>query len=202
MSWTRCLLDDPSDLASFESTALELRVTHRDEQCKSTALAICQDGRVSRPSPRSRSTGVRQLRRDDVTARILQIGRAQLAERGAAALSLRAVTRELGMVSSAVYRYVANRDELLTLLVVDAYTELADAVDTAVSEAAERPWSTRILIAANAIRGWARREPARYAEPPDEIDPAGGVLHEGTGNGAADHRAGHPSDPPTARADL
>ena len=107
--------------------------------------------------------GVRQVRREDVTARILQIGRAHLAEHGAAALSLRAVTRELGMVSSAVYRYVANRDELLTLLVVDAYTALADAVDAAVSDAADRPWSTRILRAANAVRDWALGEPARYA---------------------------------------
>jgi len=76
-----------------------------------------------------RPSGVRQVRRDDVTSRILQIGRAHLATYGAAALSLRAVTRELGMVSSAVYRYVASRDELLTLLVVDAYSDLADAVD-------------------------------------------------------------------------
>ncbi len=37
------------------------------------------------------------------------------------------------MVSSADYRYVANRDELLTLLLVDAYTELGDRVDAALS---------------------------------------------------------------------
>ena len=75
----------------------------------------------------------RAERREDVTARILKIGLRHLAEHGAAALSLRAVTRELGMVSSAVYRYVANRDELLTLLLVEAYTDLADAVDAAVA---------------------------------------------------------------------
>ena len=64
------------------------------------------------------SEGVRARRRDDVTRRVLETGRRHLAEYGAAALSLRAVTRDLGMVSSAVYRYVASRDELLTLLVV------------------------------------------------------------------------------------
>ena len=41
------------------------------------------------------------------------------------------IARDLGMVSSAVYRYVASRDDLLTLLLVDAYSELADAVDRA-----------------------------------------------------------------------
>jgi AcrR family transcriptional regulator len=109
------------------------------------------------------STGTRQSRRDDVTHRILQIGRAHLAEHSAAGLSLRAVTRELGMVSSAVYRYVANRDELLTLLVVDAYTELGAAVTGAVLAARDRSWSERILEAARAMRGWALAEPSRYA---------------------------------------
>ena len=55
---------------------------------------------------------------------IVRIGRQHLATDGAAALSLRAVARDLGLVSSAVYRYVASRDELLTLLVVDGYVHL------------------------------------------------------------------------------
>ena len=71
--------------------------------------------------------------------RVLEIGRQHLADYGAAALSLRAVTRDLGMVSSAVYRYVASRDELLTLLVVDAYTELGDAVDARLAELPRAP---------------------------------------------------------------
>ena len=111
----------------------------------------------------SRPSGVRQARRDDVTGRILRIGRRHLTEHGAAGLSLRGVTRDLGMVSSAVYRYVAGRDELLTLLLVDAYTELADAVDAAVEDAGDQPWSARVLAAARALRGWAVAEPARYA---------------------------------------
>ncbi|MDN2500607.1 helix-turn-helix transcriptional regulator, partial [Nocardia nova] len=48
---------------------------------------------------------------------IVRIGRDHLAVHGAAALSLRAVARDLGVVSSAVYRYVRSRDELLTMLV-------------------------------------------------------------------------------------
>ena len=98
-----------------------------------------------------------------MTSRILEIGRRHLAEEGAAALSLRAVTRDLGMVSSAVYRYVANRDDLLTLLVVDAYPELGDEVDAAVLAASRGGWDARILAAATAVRRWALREPGRYA---------------------------------------
>lgn len=105
----------------------------------------------------------RAERRQDVTARILEIARRHLATEGAAALSLRAVTRELGMVSSAVYRYVANRDELLTLLVVDAYTDLADAVEEAVAAAARRSWQERVVVGALAFRAWAVADPSRYA---------------------------------------
>ena len=94
----------------------------------------------------------RARRREDVTARVLEIGRGHLAEHGAAGLSLRAVTRDLGMVSSAVYRYVANRDELLTLLLVDAYGAQADAVDAAVASASDQRWHDRVLAAGHAFR--------------------------------------------------
>ena len=74
----------------------------------------------------------RELARARTIAQIVQLGREHLALHGAAALSLRAVARDLGVVSSAVYRYVESRDELLTLLLIDAYGELGDAVDAAV----------------------------------------------------------------------
>jgi AcrR family transcriptional regulator len=109
------------------------------------------------------AAGVRARRRDDITAQVLEIGRRHLAEHGAAALSLRAVTRDLGMVSSAVYRYVANRDELLTLLVLDAYTELGDAVDATLASVPRAAWERKLLLVAEAVREWALREPARYA---------------------------------------
>ena len=106
--------------------------------------------------------GPRQARREEVAAHVLAIGRRHLAEQGAAALSLRAVARDLGMVSSAVYRYVANRDDLLTLLVVDAYTELGDAVD-ATTTSGRGGLEPRFLAVARAVRTWALAEPARYA---------------------------------------
>ncbi|WP_280269808.1 TetR/AcrR family transcriptional regulator [Nocardia wallacei] len=92
---------------------------------------------------------------------IVRIGREHLAVHGAAALSLRAVARDLGVVSSAVYRYVRSRDELLTLLVVDGYTELADTVDEALASAPADP-AQRLRVAGRAVRDWALAEPARY----------------------------------------
>ncbi|MGO4385700.1 TetR/AcrR family transcriptional regulator [Specibacter sp. RAF43] len=93
---------------------------------------------------------------------ILRIGRAQLAVHGAAGLSLRAVARDLGVVSSAVYRYVKSRDELLTLLVVDGYDALGDAVDAAVGAAPQDDFREQFRALARAVRTWAVAEPARY----------------------------------------
>src|SRR5262245_40120633 len=92
---------------------------------------------------------------------IVRIGREHLATDGAAALSLRAVARDLGVVSSAVYRYVRSRDELLTLLVIDGYNALGDAVDAALADAPDDPIEG-LRIVGRAVRSWALAEPARY----------------------------------------
>ncbi len=62
---------------------------------------------------------------------IKEIARRHIAEKGAAALSLRAIAREMGMTSPALYRYFASRDDLVTALIVDAYNSLADALEAA-----------------------------------------------------------------------
>ena len=80
-----------------------------------------------------------------------------------AGLSLRAVARELGVVSSAVYRYVTSRDELLTLLIVDGYDELGDTVDAALAEVPADQHRERFVTIGRAVRAWAVREPATYA---------------------------------------
>lgn len=105
----------------------------------------------------------RERARAQTVADIVRLGREHLAVHGAAALSLRAVARDLGVVSSAVYRYVQNRDELLTLLLIDAYGELGDEVDAAVGRVAEADFAGRFRALGRAVRSWAVREPARYA---------------------------------------
>lgn len=92
----------------------------------------------------------------------MELGRRQLVDRGAAGLSVRAIARELGVVSSAVYRYVSSRDELLTLLLIDAYSDLADAVDRARETVAEA-WSDDVIAIARAARRWAVTHPAQWA---------------------------------------
>jgi AcrR family transcriptional regulator len=106
--------------------------------------------------------GKRQDSREQIEARIVDLGRRQLVNRGAAGLSVRAIARDLGMVSSAVYRYVSSRDELLTLLLIDAYSDLADAVDRA-RETVGDTWSDDVVAIARAARQWAITHPAGWA---------------------------------------
>ena len=105
--------------------------------------------------------GKRQDSRDRTERRIVELGRRHLVTEGAAGLSLRAIARDLGMVSSAVYRYVASRDELLTLLLIDSYTDLADTVEHA-RDTAPGSWREQLLAMGRAARSWAVREPASW----------------------------------------
>ncbi len=127
--------------------------------------------------------GGRERARAELTAEILAAARRQLATVGAPGLSLRAIAREIGMVSSAVYRYVASRDDLLTLLLIESYDALGAAVETAASPRRGRRPADRFLAAARAVRRWAVANPHEYAllygspvpgyvAPPDTIGPA------------------------------
>ncbi len=102
--------------------------------------------------------GARERARVEVTAAIKDEARKQLAAEGAAKLSLRAVARELGMVSSALYRYFPSRDELLTALIIDAYDAIGEVAESA-RAAADRarphpaPYAERWVAVAGAVRG-------------------------------------------------
>ncbi|MFF6996703.1 TetR/AcrR family transcriptional regulator [Streptomyces sp. NPDC008313] len=111
----------------------------------------------------STARGARARARTEVTAAIKEEARRQLAAEGAAKLSLRAVARELGMVSSALYRYFPSRDDLLTALIIDAYDSLGEAAESAhASGAGEGPVRCWMLVC-EAVRGWALAHPHEYA---------------------------------------
>ncbi|MGW2843305.1 TetR/AcrR family transcriptional regulator [Streptomyces sp. NPDC001493] len=132
--------------------------------------------------------GARERARTEITAAIKDEARAQLAAEGAARLSLRAVARELGMVSSALYRYFPSRDELLTALIIDAYDAIGEAAEKAGRAAASPDGSpaTAWTAAACAVREWALAHPHEYAlihgspvpgyvAPQDTVGPASRV---------------------------
>jgi AcrR family transcriptional regulator len=101
----------------------------------------------------------RDRARAELTREIKDTARRQLATDGAERLSLRAVSRELGMVSSALYRYFPSRDDLLTALIIDAYDALGAAVEKAATGEPREAW----LAACRAVRAWAVAHPHEYA---------------------------------------
>src|ERR1700743_252717 len=87
------------------------------------------------PSPAApRAATARERARAELTREIKEEARRQLASSGAGGLSLRAVARELGMVSSALYRYFPSRDDLLTALIIEAYDALGAAAEKAAAD--------------------------------------------------------------------
>ena len=135
-----------------------------------------------------------------MTDEIKRIARLHLAVDGPN-LSLRAVARDLGVVSSAVYRYFASRDDLLTALIIDAYDSLGDAVDGAEAAVPRRDLLGRWMAVGLAIRAWALANQPEYAliygspvpgyaAPEDTIGPASrpvwvltGILGDGVQRG-------------------
>lgn len=95
----------------------------------------------------------RQRARAELTGEILAAARRQLGEAGPSALSLRAVARELGMASSAIYRYFKSRDELLTALILEGYNDIGDAAEAADDPAAEPV--ERWMAIWRGVREWA-----------------------------------------------
>lgn len=148
-----------------------------------------------------RSAGsIRARVRAELTEEIKTVARRRLASEGAN-LSLRAVARDMGMVSSALYRYFPSRDDLLTALIIDAYNAVGEAAEHAESGVADRrDHAARWLATARAVREWALRHPHEYAliygspvpgyaAPQDTVGPATRVVVVLGGILADAHRA-------------
>jgi AcrR family transcriptional regulator len=108
-------------------------------------------------------TGVRERARTELTSRIKRTARRHLARDGASGLSLRAVARDLGMVSSAVYRYFPSRDDLLTALIIDAYDAFGAAAERADRTVARDDFMGRWRAVGWAAYRWSARHGAEYA---------------------------------------
>jgi len=114
---------------------------------------------VVQSAPRS----ARERVRLELTSEIKQVAFAQLASSGGAALSLRAIAREMGMASSALFRYFRNRDALLTALIIDSYSSLAEAAETAEARVHEESIEDRWMAICHGVRNWALAHPHQYA---------------------------------------
>src|SRR3954452_19329188 len=128
----------------------------------SAALPMRHDGAMS-TSPTSASTSARALARDHLTRAILASARDRLGTVGPAALSVRAVARDVGMGSSAGYPDFPSRDDLLTALLVECFDEHGQAVEDADAAVDQNDLAARWSAVAHAFRTWAAAHPWDYA---------------------------------------
>lgn len=118
-------------------------------------------------------------------AAILDAARDQIAVHGGGGLSMRAVARDVGLVSSAIYRYFPTREALLTAMIVESYGHLAEALESGVR--GRRTPRTRWLALARSMRNWAVTNPHEfqliygtpvpgYVAPPETVPAAEAVA--------------------------
>ncbi|MEN9553247.1 MAG: hypothetical protein RLY24_842 [Actinomycetota bacterium] len=103
-----------------------------------------------------------QIRAENVSS-IKAHARLQIAEKGANNLSLREIARDMGLASSALYRYFESRDQLLTELIVDSYDQIGLIVETADASCERDDLIGRWTAMAHAIRQWALDYTSDYA---------------------------------------
>ena len=98
----------------------------------------------------------------DLQTAIKEVAWKQISKKGAAALSLRAIARELGITAPAIYNYFSRRDDLVTALIVDAFTSLGESQKKSIQNLPEDDLGTHLSALGLAYRDWAITYPQRY----------------------------------------
>ncbi|MET8046711.1 TetR/AcrR family transcriptional regulator [Streptosporangium sp. NPDC005286] len=168
----------------------------------------------------SSSLTARERVRAELTREIADVARRQLAVDGASGLSLRAVAREMGMASSAIYRYFPSKDDLLTVLIIDGYNALGEAVENADAAVPHTDHAGRWMAVCHAVRDWALAHPHEYAllygspvpgyQAPQDTVPAairdtvvyGRIVSDAHRAGTLNPPGDHPPAPPSFREDA
>jgi AcrR family transcriptional regulator len=125
----------------------------------------------------------RERRRASTIAEIKGLARELLVNGGPEAISLRAISREMGMVPSALYRYYPNLDDLMAALRGDLFEELGQVTAAAKEHPAHAHPTARITAMARAFRSWGlahREEFGLILGPPvhgTSVDNDGDIDH-------------------------
>jgi AcrR family transcriptional regulator len=114
------------------------------------------------PPPTPGVPSRRERLRAATMAEILLIGRRLLVEEGPAAVTLRAIAREMGMTAAALYRYVDSHEDLMVAIAVDFHDELTASLEAARDAAADDPLPWQLLIVSRQFRLWALAHPVEF----------------------------------------
>ena len=93
---------------------------------------------------------------------ILSAAREQLEAVGPGGVSLRGISRAVGMSAPSLYTYFPSLGHVFTELIVQSFESLAAAVRGAVASVADQPLKTRLLAGPRAYRSWAIDHPQHF----------------------------------------
>ena len=110
------------------------------------------------PRPRRPADGAP----DSMEAQIKAAARQQMAEHGTAGLSLRGIARQLGITAPAIYNYFPRLEDLITALIVDAFSDLADVMEAADAAVASERAYDHIMTLCLTYRAWALAHPTVF----------------------------------------
>ena len=102
----------------------------------------------------------RELGLQNPHERVKQVARQQMAELGTAGLSLRAIAREMAITAPAIYNYFPRLEDMITALIVDAFTALGDAIEQADAVTGSNLQKMRSMIMT--YRQWAVEHPVDF----------------------------------------
>ncbi|WP_330334682.1 TetR/AcrR family transcriptional regulator [Streptomyces sp. NBC_00536] len=103
---------------------------------------------------RTRAATVEEIKRTALTL---------MRESGAADVRFTDIARAMGLTPPALYRYFADRDELLTALVADSFNSLSEALIATRDAVPADDLGARLLATCSAYRSWALGDPQRFA---------------------------------------
>jgi len=106
----------------------------------------------------SRREKIRDITREEIKDAARQL----MAEKGTAGLSVRAIARQMGMTGPALYHYYASLNDLITALIEDAFSQLADTLEAAAADPALTTSAQRLTAVAHAHRQWALAHPVDF----------------------------------------
>lgn len=125
----------------------------------------------------------REITREATVREIKQTALARMRESGSTEVRFADIARDMRMSAPGLYRYFDGRDELLTALITDAFTDLAQSVERARDAVPAGDVGGRLLAICQAFRAWALHEPQRLAlvlgpPIPGYVAPADGPTTE------------------------
>jgi len=112
----------------------------------------------SDPTPVTRRERVRAATIDEIKSTALRLLKTHGTD-----LRFADIARDMGMTAPALYRYFADRDELLSALMVDGFAEMQEALTGALDATDPADLAGRIRAAAVAYRRFAVADPSRFS---------------------------------------